>query len=76
MKYTVVDIRNFYDDDIEVEAKSPLEAVKKAFPDYVVTRDYSNTGNIVVSGYSQRRYYGRGYRKYVYKTEKIEEGGG
>lgn len=69
MKYNVDDIRTLGSDVMEVEAKSPLKAARKAFPDYVVTRDYSNTGDIVAGGYTQH-YYGRGYRTYVYRIEK------
>lgn len=64
--YTVDDISRFSQDVITVEANSPLEAVKKAYPDCEVSRDYDNTGNIVVSGYFETRY-GRGYRQDIYK---------
>ena len=39
---------------------------KKAYPDCEVSRDYDNTGNIVVGGHFETRY-GRRYRQYVYK---------
>ena len=64
--YTVDDISGFLQDVAKVEANSPLEAVKKAYPDCEVERDYDNTGNIVVGGHCETRY-GRGYRQYVYK---------
>ena len=67
--YTVDDISRFSQDVITVEANSPLEAVKKAYPDCEVSRDYDNTGNIVVGGHFETRY-GRGYRQYVYKLIK------
>ena len=64
--YTVDDISRFSQDVAKVEASSPLEAVKKLYPDCEVVRDYDNTGNIVVGGYFETRY-GRGYRQYIYK---------
>lgn len=63
--YEIDDISRFLQDTIKVEANTPLEAVKKAYPDYDVKRDYDNIGNIVVTGRSNCRYV-RGYRKYVY----------
>ena len=63
--YEIDDISRFLQDTIKVEAKTPLEAVKKAYPDYDVKRDCDNIGNIVVTGRSNCRYV-RGYRKYVY----------
>ena len=68
MKYYVDDIRNFGSGSKEIEANSPLEAAKMAFPDCKITRDYGNTGDIVVGRYTEQ-YYGRGYRAYVYKIE-------
>lgn len=70
MKYYVDDIRNFGSGSNvkEIEANSPLEAAKMAFPDCKITRDYGNTGDIVVGRYTEQ-YYGRGYRTYVYKIE-------
>ena len=64
--YTVDDISCFLKDVIKIEANSPLEAVKKVYPDYEAVRDYDNTGNIVVGGFSETRY-GRGCRQYVYR---------
>lgn len=64
--YTVDDISRFSQDVAKIEASSPLEAVKKAYPDCEVERDYDNTGNIVVGVHFETRY-GRGYRQYVYK---------
>ena len=63
--YEIDDISRFLQDTIKVEAKTPLEAVKKAYPDYDVKRDYDNIGNIVVTGRSNCRNV-RGYRKFVY----------
>ena len=40
--YEIDDISRFLQDTIKVEAKTPLEAVKKAYPDYDVKRDYDN----------------------------------
>ena len=65
-EYTVDDISRFSQDVAKIEASSPLEAVKKAYPDCEVARDYDNTGNIVVGGHFETRY-GTGYRQYVYK---------
>ena len=64
--YTVDDISRFSQDVIKIEANSPLEAVKKAYPNCEAVRDYDNTGNIVVGGYFETRY-GRECRQYVYK---------
>jgi hypothetical protein len=69
MIYNVEDIRLFFGDVKKIEANSPLEAAKKAFPDCKITRDYSNTGDIVVGRYTEQ-YWGRGYRTYVYNIEK------
>ena len=64
--YTVDDISRFSQDVVKVEANSPREAVKKAYPDCEVERNYDNTGNIVVGGFSETRY-GRGYSPYAFK---------
>ena len=40
--YTVDDISRFSQDVVKVKANSPLEAVKKAYPDCEVVRDYDN----------------------------------
>lgn len=70
MKYNITDINKMFDEPKQIEANSPLEAVKKAFPDYKVTRDYSGkVGDIVVGRYTEQ-WYGRGYRTYVYKIER------
>lgn len=72
MTYNVDDIRNFgAGSNVQtIEANSPLEAVKKAYPNCKVTRDYSGQmGDIVVGRYT-KQYYGRGYRTYVYKIER------
>ena len=63
--YEIDDISRLLQDTIKIKAKTPLEAVKKAYPDYEVKRDFDNIGNIVVTGRSNCRYV-RGYRKYVY----------
>lgn len=68
MTYNVEDIRRFGNIK-KIEANSPLEAAKKAFPDCKITRDYSNTGDIVVGRYTEQ-YWGRGYRTYVYNIER------
>lgn len=71
MRYYVDDIRNFgAGSNVQlIEARSPLEAVKKSYSDYKVTRVYNGIGDIVVGRYT-RQYWGRGYRTYVYKIEK------
>lgn len=69
MTYNVEDISRFFGEVQTIEANSPLEAAKKAFPDCKVTRDYDGKGDIVVGRYTEQ-YYGRGYRTYVYKIEK------
>lgn len=40
MEYNVEDIREMFGSVISVEAKGPLEAAKKAFPDYKIKRSY------------------------------------
>ena len=70
MTYYIDDTRFFFEETKEIEANSPLEAVKKAYPDYKVTRDYTGKiGDIVVGGLTKQRY-GRGYRTYVYNIER------
>ncbi len=69
MKYNITNVNTLLDDPIVIEANSPLEAVKKAYPEYTVTRDYSGTGDIVV-GRATRQWYGRGYRTYVYNIKR------
>lgn len=64
--YIIDDISKFSQDVKTVEANSPLEAVKKAYPDCEVERDYDNTGNIIVGGPFKTQY-GRRYRQYFYK---------
>lgn len=70
MKYYVDGIRNFgAGKNVQViEAESPLKAAQKAFPNHTITRDLTNTGDIVVGRYTQQ-WYGRGYRTYVYRIE-------
>lgn len=67
-KYIIDDISSFSESLKEIEAKTPIEAVKKAYPDKKISRDYDNMGNIVVTGRFDYRY-GIGYRKYVYRAE-------
>lgn len=70
-KYNVDDIRNFgAGSNVQtIEANSPLEAAKKAYPDYKITRAYNGIGDIVVGRYTEQ-YWGRGYRTYVYNIER------
>lgn len=72
MKYNVEDIRCFYGKVQTIEANSPLEAAKKAYPNYKITRNYAGIGDIVVGRYTSQ-YWGRGYRTYVYVIESAEE---
>lgn len=72
MKYNVEDIRCFYGKVQTIEANSPLEAAKKAYPNYKITRNYAGIGDIVVSRYTSQ-YWRRGYRTYVYVIESAEE---
>lgn len=70
MTYNVEDISIFCGEAQTIEANSPLEAVKKAYPNCKVTRDYSGQiGDIVVGRYTEQ-WYGRGYRTYVYIIER------
>lgn len=74
-KYNVDDIRNFgAGSNVQtIEANSPLEAVKKAYPNCKVTRDYSGQiGDIVVGRYTEQ-HWGRGYRTYVYNIERCKK---
>lgn len=51
MVYRIFDIRNgLMSSDVLIEAKSPIEAVRKVYPNTTVERDYTNTGDIVVNG--------------------------
>lgn len=76
-KYNVDDICNFLaglnlagSNTQMIEANSPLEAVKKAYPNCKVTRDYTGKiGNIVVGRFTKQRY-SRGYRTYVYNIDR------
>lgn len=70
-KYNVDDIRNFgAGSNVQtIEANSPLEAAKKAYPDYKITRAYNGIGDIVVGRYTEQ-YWGRGYRTYVYNIKR------
>lgn len=69
MTYNVEDIRSFWGEALTIEANSPLEAAKKAYPDYKITRSYNGIGDIVVGRYTEQ-YWGRGYRTYVYSIER------
>ena len=68
-KYFVEDIRNAFERPHEINANSPLEAVKKVFPNYKVSRDMTNTGNIVVGNWFNG-YHGAVYKRYVYNIER------
>lgn len=70
MIYNVEDIRTFFGEVQKIEANSPLEAAKKAYPDYKITRSYGHIGDIVVGGQTEH-YWGKGYRTYLYNIEKI-----
>lgn len=51
MLYRIFDIRKgLMNSDVFIEAKSPIEAVRKTYPNTIVERDYTNTGNIIVNG--------------------------
>lgn len=54
MKYNVEDIRCFYGKVQTIEANSPLEAAKKAYPNYKITRNYGGIGDIVVGRYTSQ----------------------
>ena len=49
-------------------ANSPIEAVKKAYPDCKVYRDTTNRGNIVVGNWFNG-YHGAVYKRYCYILE-------
>ena len=68
-KYFVEDIRCPFEQPQEVMAQSPLEAVKKTFPNCKVSRDMNNSGNIVVGNWFNG-YYGAVYKRYVYNIER------
>lgn len=68
IEYNVEDIRYSLGKVKIVEAKSPLEAAKKVFPDCKITRSYSGYYDIVVGRYTNQ-YYGKGYRTYGYIIE-------
>lgn len=70
MLYRVTNIdKNLFAEPKCIVANSPLEAVKKAYPQYEVSRDYNNMGSIVVSGRIDTRN-GKGCRTYVYNIKK------
>lgn len=48
MTYYVDDTRTLTSAAVEVEAKTPLEAARKTFPQNVIERDYTGVGDIVV----------------------------
>ena len=54
MKYNVEDIRCFYGKVQTIEANSPLEAAKKAYPNCKITRNYAGIGDIVVGRYTSQ----------------------
>ena len=68
-KYFVENIKNAFERPCEVQANSPLEAVKKVFPDYKVSRDMTNRGSIVVGNWFNG-YHGAVYKRYVYNIER------
>ena len=72
MEYYVDDIRKPFEEIKKIEANSPIEAVKKAFPNCKVERDYTNMGEIVVGSYIQT-YNSRSYRTYVYKIGESQK---
>ena len=63
--YYIDDITKWYEGAIAVEANNIQEALKQAFPDRPLKRDYTNTGDIVVKAPYMTRY-GRAYKTYVY----------
>jgi hypothetical protein len=71
-KYFVENIRNAFERPHEVQANTPLEAVKKVYPDCKASRDMTNTGDIVVGNW-HNGYYGAVYKRYVYNIERIEQ---
>lgn len=68
-KYNVDDVRRLFGEVQTIEANSLLEAAKKAYPDYKITRAYDGIGDIVVGRFTKQRY-SRGYRTYVYSIEQ------
>ena len=68
-KYFVENIHNAFERPQVIQANSPLEAVKKAYPDCKVARDTTNTGDIVVGNWFNG-YHGAVYKRYVYNIER------
>lgn len=68
-EYTVQNITSLFIEPEKVQANSPLEAVKKLYPEHQIKRD--NKGNVIVYGYADTR---TGcYRSYVYSITKAAE---
>lgn len=67
-EYTIFDIRRgLFSEDLKIEAKSPMAAMKKAYPNAKITRCtgyHTNYGNVVVKRF-------RPYQSYVYLVEEI-----
>lgn len=68
-KYIVDDLRQMMNEPKEVEAASAIEAVRKLYPDSEISRDYTNTGDILVKAPYMTRY-GRAYKSYVYNIKR------
>ncbi len=68
-KYFVENINNAFERPCEILANSPLEAVKKVYPNCKVIRDTTNRGNIVVGNWFNG-YHGAVYKRYIYNIEK------
>lgn len=68
-EYWVDDISTLHKEGFIVEANTVSEAVKKAFPDLELERDYENKGHIVLGHYVFVEGKGYTYRKYVYKQK-------
>lgn len=68
-EYFVENIHNAFERPHKVQANSPLDAVKKVYPDCKVSRDMTNTGDIVVGNWFNG-YHGAVYKRYVYNVER------
>lgn len=73
-EFFVEDISKCFNEVVKVEAKTPIEAVKKVYPDYEVKRNYANTGNIVVGGWIVTRN-SKAYRRYIYELKRRQTNG-
>lgn len=71
MLYKIDDLTKMATEFIEVEAKSPLEAAKIAFPNCKITRDYENKGNLLVYGKVKGRKIDF-VKCYVYQREELQ----